>query len=217
MSTLASQPVAPVIRRLINDADSPSVIAAMSERTAQEQLVSRTQYRDFYTRFSRATLSVTPDVGQLLYALARGQKARGIVEFGTSVGLSTLYLAAALRDNGGGHLVTTELDDAKVARARRNLADAGLLRWVDIRQGDALCTLRQGIPALVDLVFLDGAKALYGDVLDIVEPYLRAGSVVVADNTDISPDYTRRVRRPCGRYLSMPFTATVEVSVWAGH
>jgi len=54
----------------------------------------------------------------LLYMLARGCGARNIIGFGTSFGISTLHLAAALRDNGGGRLVTSEFEASKVARAR---------------------------------------------------------------------------------------------------
>ena len=74
--------------------------------------------------------------------IARACKATRIVEFGTSMGISTIYLAAALRDNGGGHLISSELEPAKVARARANLDAAGLGDLVDIREDDALDTLK---------------------------------------------------------------------------
>jgi len=64
--------------------------------------------------------------GALLYMLARGNGARGIVEFGTSFGLSTIHLAAALRDNGGGKLIGTEFEPNKLVNARANLEAAGL-------------------------------------------------------------------------------------------
>ncbi|MFD2136695.1 O-methyltransferase [Novosphingobium resinovorum] len=53
--------------------------------------------------------------------LARFGNARSIVEFGTSFGISTLHLAAAIRDNGGGRVITTEFEPSKIARARSNL------------------------------------------------------------------------------------------------
>ncbi|MCQ4380070.1 class I SAM-dependent methyltransferase, partial [Clostridioides difficile] len=78
--------------------------------------------------------------------LARSGGARSIVEFGTSFGISTLHLAAALRDNGGGRLVTSEFEPSKGVRARANLAAAGLADLVEIREGDALRTLAADLP-----------------------------------------------------------------------
>jgi predicted O-methyltransferase YrrM len=135
------------------------------------------------------------------------------VEFGTSFGVSTIHLAAALRDNGGGRLVGSELEATKVARARANLATAGLAELVDLREGDALETLAHDLPETIDLVLLDGHKPLYPRILDRVAPHLRAGSCIVADNADASPDYLARVRAPGGPYLSVPFARDVELSV----
>ena len=108
--------------------------------------------------------------------LARGSRARTIIEFGTSFGISTLYFAAALRDNGGGRLITTEFKPSKVARARANLAEGDLIDIVEIREGDALDTLRHDLPDTVDPLLLDGAKALYSGILDLVESRLRPGA-----------------------------------------
>jgi predicted O-methyltransferase YrrM len=145
--------------------------------------------------------------------LARGVNARNIVEFGTSFGISTLYLAAALRDNGGGRLITTEFESSKVARARENLTAGGLIDLVEIRQGDALQTLKSDLPETIDLLLLDGAKGLYPDVLALLEGRLRPGAFVVADDADVSPDYLARVRSTEQGYLSTPFAADVEVSM----
>lgn len=160
--------------------------------------------------------AVSRETGTLLYMLARGCGARTVVEFGTSFGLSTLYLAAALRDNGGGRLITTEFEPSKVARAREHLAAAGLGDLVDFRAGDALETLRADLPDAVDLLLLDGAKALYPDVLRLVERHLRPGALIVADDADVSPDYRARVRSPAAGYLSTPFGDDVELSVRLG-
>ena len=161
-------------------------------------------------------LAVSRETGALLYMLARNAGARAIVEFGTSFGLSTLCLAAALRDNGGGRLVTSEFEPSKVARARQNLTAGGLADLVEIREGDALETLARDLPDTVDLLLLDGAKALYPDVLDLVEGRLRPGALVVADNADMCPDYLARVRRQDGGYLSLPFDEDVELSMRLG-
>jgi predicted O-methyltransferase YrrM len=148
--------------------------------------------------------------------LARATNARAIVEFGTSFGLSTIHLAAALRDNGGGRLITSEFEPSKIARALDNLAAAGLADLVEIREGDALETLASGLPDAIDLLLLDGAKPLYMDVLQRVESRLRPGAVIVADNADHCPDYLTHVRAPESGYLSMAFTDEVEFSIRLG-
>ncbi len=158
-------------------------------------------------------LPVSRETGVLLYMLARACGARTIVEFGTSFGLSTLHLAAALRDNGGGRLITSEFEPSKVARARENLKAGGLIDLVEIREGDALQSLSVDLPETIDLVLLDGAKALYPEILSLVESRLRPGALIVADDADSNPEYLARVRHSANGYLSTPFADDVEVSM----
>jgi predicted O-methyltransferase YrrM len=158
-------------------------------------------------------LAVSRETGAMLYMLARATQARSIVEFGTSFGISTLHLAAALRDNGGGRLIGSEFEPSKVAHARKNLGAAGLSDLVEIREGDALETLAHDLPDRIDFVLLDGAKPLYVRVLSLLEPHLRAGALLVADNANWCPDYLARVRAPKGGYLSVPFAGDVELSM----
>ena len=153
------------------------------------------------------------ETAALLYMLARSTQARTIVEFGTSYGISTLHLAAALRDNGGGRLITTEFEPSKVARARKNLTARGLIDLVEIREGDALKTLAADLPATVDLLLLDGAKALYPEILGLLESRLKPSAPIVADNADMSPDYLKSVRSPASGYMSVPFGEDVELSM----
>jgi predicted O-methyltransferase YrrM len=125
-------------------------------------------------------MPISPEQGELLYLVARSIHARTIVEFGTSFGISTIYLAAAAHDEGG-RVVSTELEPGKHAAAHANLGDAGLLDACDLRLGDALETLRDG-PGEIDLLFLDGWKDLYLPLLQLLQPRLRVGAVVLADN-----------------------------------
>jgi predicted O-methyltransferase YrrM len=170
-------------------------------------------YRALYGSLKDFHLAVSRDTAKLLYMLARSSRARTIVEFGTSFGVSTLHLAAALRDNGGGKLISTEFEPTKVARARANLSAAGLDDLVEIRVGDALETLARDLPEGIDLVLLDGAKNLYLKVLSLLEPRLRSGSMVLADNADWSPEYLARVRDAAGGYVSVPFANEVELTM----
>jgi predicted O-methyltransferase YrrM len=221
MTTLTTPPLAPLLERLFEEdqalspAASPAV-AALSRDERERLMRSKTDYLDFYGRMKDLPLAVSRETGTLLYLLARSIRARTIVEFGTSFGLSTLHLAAALRDNGGGRLITSEFEPSKVARARANLAAGGLLDLVEIREGDALRTLGADLPDSIDLLLLDGAKALYPEILALVESRLGPGALVVADNADYSPDYLARVRSPAHGYLSVPFADDVELSMRIG-
>lgn len=220
--TLLSHPtVATLLDRLYAEADAlmpatRAVFAGVPEAEQDRLMRSKADYRDLYGRLKDMPLPVSRDTGALLYMLARGSRAQTIVEFGTSFGLSTLHLAAALRDNGGGRLITSEFEATKVTRAQANLAAAGLADLVEFREGDALQTLRADLPPVIDLVLLDGAKGLYADVLDLLESRLRPGAYVVADNVDYSPDYLARVRSPARGYLSVPFGGDVELSMRLG-
>ncbi|CAN0645305.1 O-methyltransferase [Burkholderia cepacia] len=218
MTTLIHDPLASLLARLFDEAEaaSPATSPAFADVSRDEQarlMRSKTDYTDLYARLKDYPLPVSRETGTLLYMLARSGGARAIVEFGTSFGISTLHLAAALRDNGGGRLITSEFEPSKVARARANLTAAGLADLVEIREGDALSTLAADLPDSVDLLLLDGAKGLYPEILALVEPHLEAGAFVVADNAEYSPDYLAYVRAPENGYLSVPFGGEVELSM----
>ncbi|WP_413723149.1 O-methyltransferase [Sodalis sp. RH23] len=218
ITTLSTAPLAPLLDRLFKQADearSPAW-AAMAHEERERFMHSKTDYLALYGHLKDLWLPVSRETGTLLYMLARSANARTIVEFGTSFGISTLYLAAALRDNGGGRLITSEFEPSKLAQARANLTAGGLIDLVEIRAGDALKTLAADLPPSIDLLLLDGAKSLYSDILNLVEKRLRPGALIVADNTDYSPDYLARVRSPAGGYLSTPFAQDVELSIKLG-
>lgn len=215
MNTLAVAPLAPLLDRLFNEADAASSpeAAEMSQDELQRLMLSKTEYVDFYERFKDLWLPVSRETGRLLYMLARTSGARSVVEFGTSFGISTLHLAAAVRDNGGGRILTTEFEPSKVARARKHIAEAGFVDLVEVRAGDALQSLASDLPDSIDLLLLDGAKSLYAEVLALVEDRLRPGALIVADNADFSPEYLAHVRSPASGYLSVPFADDVELSM----
>jgi predicted O-methyltransferase YrrM len=218
MNTLTSQPVAGLLQRLFSAAEDRSspVLASFGEGELQRLMHSKTEYEAFYSRLKDLPLAVSPATGTLLYMLARSNRAQNIVEFGTSFGISTLHLAAALRDNGGGRLITSEFEASKVAKARAHLAEGELLDLVEIRQGDALQTLAVDLPERIDLLLLDGAKALYPEILALVESRLRPGALIIADNADFSPEYLQKVRAVGGGYLSTAFAEDVELSMRLG-
>jgi predicted O-methyltransferase YrrM len=218
-STLTTPPVAPLLDRLYADAArTGQMFGQMFGHLSREERLARmsdpnADYRAFFGRAREIHMPVSRATGSLLYMLARGNGARGIVEFGTSFGLSTIHLAAALRDNGGGKLIGTEFEPSKLAHARANLESAGLADLVEIREGDALETLARDLPATVDVLLLDGHKPLYGRILALVAPRLRAGSYLVADNADACPEYKAQVRAANSGYLSLPYGDDVELTM----
>jgi len=217
-NTLTSIPLTSLLERLFKQAEAATspAIASISREERERLMHSKTEYLDFYNLLKDLWLPVSRETGVLLYMLARSSNARNIVEFGTSFGISTLHMAAALRDNGGGLLISSEFELSKVIQARKHLDEGRLADLVEIREGDALKTLAADLPASVDLLLLDGAKALYTDILKLVESHLRPGALIVADNADYSPDYLAHVRASGSGYLSLPFGGDVEVSMWLG-
>jgi predicted O-methyltransferase YrrM len=218
MNTLTTEPVASLIAQLYAEAESSDAkLWEMTRGTSADQhqdiMRDASRYRQLYGAMKDFYLAVSQETARLLYMLARGMRARSIVEFGTSFGLSTIHMAAALRDNGGGRLIGSDFEGSKVIKARQNLQAAGLANLVEIREGDALETLSRDLPETIDLVLLDGAKSLYTKVLSLLEKRLRSGALVVADNTDHCPEYLDYVRRTDAGYLSVPVGRDVEVSM----
>lgn len=171
----------------------------------------------FYAAMGGAAMPVTPDFGAFLYLLARSTGARHVVEFGTSFGISTLFLAAAVRENGGGRIVTTELLPEKGRQAQEHFEEAGYADLIDVRVGDARETLSQDLPHPVDLLLLDAAKGLYAEILQLVEPRLRSGSLVISDRADLdggdggrADPYLGTIRDPaCGYRMTEIMTGAL--------
>ncbi len=132
------------------DASEPALNAAVAGANVSETITSRTAYREFYGLLKETPLPVSRDTGVLLYMLVRATRTTSVLEFGTWFGLSKIYLAKVLPDNGGGGVITTELEASKVERARENLTEAGLIGLVETREGDALQTLATELPEMLD-------------------------------------------------------------------
>ena len=165
------------------------------------------------------------DKAEFCYQLCRAANARRIVEIGTSHGVSTLYLAAALRDNlraGGGEgiVIGTEYEPAKAQAARGHFEEAGLSRFIDLREGDLRETLKQ-IDGPVDFMLVDIWIAMARPALELVAPHLRPGAIVVSDNTEQYradyADYFAFIADPANRFrtMTLPFGGGFELSVRA--
>ena len=206
-NSLTSPPVRPLLDRLFQAAEDDSARRAGLAGRYPDGFAGLSA-REQADAYEHLYIPVSPEGGKLLYALVRASRPSTVVEFGTSFGISTIYLAAAVRDNGTGRVISTELNAAKVAQARANIAEAGLTEQVTILEGDALDTLT-GFTIPVEFVLLDGWKNLYLPVLRLLEPRLTPGALVLADDSVSMAaqmaDYLAYVRDPGCGYLSIAF------------
>jgi predicted O-methyltransferase YrrM len=218
MSSLSSPRVAGVLDRLFAEAERGDPMVWQEVKAEEERRGGPQEEAAISDLLGEAFMPVDRPSGRFLYNLARMQSNPLVVEFGMSFGISTIHLAAAVRDIGGGRVITTELDAGKVRRATAHLEEAGLIDCVEVRHGDALETLRD-LPGAVDLVFLDGWKRLYLPVLQLLEPRLRTGAAVVADDLVLFPEqlatYLEYVRDPSRGYttVEVPIGDHFELSV----
>jgi predicted O-methyltransferase YrrM len=209
--------VAGVLARLHEESARADPPAVARVRAREAELGTKVYGRERAELYGGAPLAIKREVGDLLYAFALARRPRLSVEFGASIGISTIYLAAALRDLGGtGRLIATELDREKAARAECHLAQAGLADLVEVRTGDALETLRD-LPGLVELLFLDGWNDLYLAVLELLEPRMVPDALVLADLSPDDPNLARygaHMRAPDSGYatITVPLDAGVVVS-----
>src|ERR1700761_8959115 len=168
-STLDRTPVADCIQDLYEKARAQRGSSSTRPRVALPSTDASPQERA--DAASDIYMPISPTAGRLVYSLIRAAKPTTVLEFGMSYGISTLHLAAAVRDNGSGRVVTTELSAKKIAAARETFAAAGLADYITLLPGDARETLA-GLDAPPGLVFLDGWKDLCLPVLRMLEPRL---------------------------------------------
>ena len=129
---------------------------------------------------SNAVPIIGPLVGRLLYNLAKTSQSRKILEIGTAIGYSGIWLARAVAPLKG-NVTTIDMDPERVKIAKKNISEAGLERVVKVIEGNALKVL----PTLkeeFDMIFLDSDKDVYPDAFKMSVPMLRKGGLFVADN-----------------------------------
>lgn len=140
---------------------------------------------------------VDAEVGALLHVLALSCGATRILEIGTAVGYSGIWLARAL--GSGGMLLTIEMDADRAREARDNFAKAGVADRVNVIVGDAARMIAK-VAGPFDLIFQDGDKQLYTPLLDRLVALLRPGGLLVTDNVlwdgDVVPGYRERRSHP---------------------
>jgi predicted O-methyltransferase YrrM len=209
-STLHSDAVASTLTRLLAAEEQQDLVAAFAAAGVDVggDYPVDLSAAELAERTKDIIMSVTAEGGQLLYLLTRAARASTVVEFGTSFGISTLYLAAAVRDNGGGRVITTELQADKARSARESFRSAGLDDVIDLRLGDARETLRD-LPEPVDVLLLDGWPDLRMAILSVVQPRMRPGSLLIVDDIDLdigrdfNRDFVAHLDDPANGFLSI--------------
>jgi predicted O-methyltransferase YrrM len=163
-------------------------------------------------------VALEPDKAQFCYSLCRMLNAKRVVEAGTSFGVSTLYLAAAVRDNGGGKVIGTEYEVQKADVARAHFIEAGLLDFIELREGDIRQTLKN-IEGPIDFLLLDIWTPMARPTIELVAPFMRIGATVITDNSiDRRPAYADLfafIEDPANGFTSitLPFDGGLEMSV----
>lgn len=167
----------------------PRLLLGKKPTFLQSHKAKALAYEDIY-------IPTSPEEGMILYAYCRSSQARRIIEFGSSYGISSIYLAAAIVDNGGGQFVGSELDPKKCDFVNDLFSELGWSDAARIIPGDALQTFKT-VEGQWDVLFLDGWKDLYLDIVKLMEDRIREGGMVIAADVD----KFKKDTAPCVRYL----------------
>ena len=211
----------PELERLLDGlhARSDGQVAAL--RRYETERTQQTPIGEVKAFLSDKLVALDRDKAEFCYQLCCATDARRIVEIGTSFGVSTLYLAAAVRDNiraagGNGAVIGTEYESAKASAARAHFAEAGLSGYIDLREGDLRETLKE-IEGPVDFMLVDIWIGMARPALELVTPHLRPGAIVVCDNTaryrNEYADYFAFLEESGFRTMTLPFDGGLELSV----
>lgn len=193
---------------------------------------ARAQEADFdWSAFDKRTnqflsdklVALDRDKAEFCYQICRALRAKRVVEAGTSFGVSTLFLAAAVRDNvladgGEGIVIGTEYEPEKAKAARANFAEAGLSDFIDLREGDLRETLVD-VGGPIDFMLIDIWTPMARTALELVAPSLGDGAVVICDNTtqfaEAYRDYFDFLNDPTNglRTITLPFEGGLEFTV----
>lgn len=202
-----------------SDAQVEGLVDYFARRAREGTLGGARLDEDAHRFLADQLVALDREKALLCYQLCRALRARTVVEAGTSHGVSTLYLAAAVRDNGGegAIVIGTEYEPAKAKAARANFEAAGLSGYVELREGDLRETLRE-LPEPVDFLLLDVWEVAL-PALERVEPRLRPGAIVACDNTAAHAEHYRgyfrflEERRDRFRTMTLPFEGGLELTV----
>lgn len=187
---------------VLNDSKLEALLAPLHAKTTAQTDEINTFFRDTFSVgnvfsfeegegrafFADMLVALERDKAEFCYLTCRALGAKRLIEVGTSHGASTCYLAAALRDNGGGTVIATEYEAKKAAIARALWAEAGLSSFIELREGDLRETLK-ALDGPIDFVLVDIWTDMARPALELIYPHLRKGAVVICDNTISARSY----------------------------
>ena len=176
MVTAQQEQIATTITELFNDSKYDVLNIMKGAAKSVFRPIQPLDFKDAY-------LSISKEQGEGLIKLITDNKLKNIVEFGTSFGISTLFLAQAVIETGG-HIITTELIDSKAHQAISNFKRAGVSHLIDVRIGDAMETLKNHDQP-IDLLLLDGWKDLYLPLFQMLEPNFHSNTFIYVDNAEM--------------------------------
>ncbi|MEP7270816.1 MAG: class I SAM-dependent methyltransferase, partial [Acidobacteriota bacterium] len=191
--------------------ETDDLVAYFSRRFQEGSLRSYEFDEDAHRFLSDKLVALDREKAEFCYQICRALRAKRVVEAGTSFGVSTLFLAAAVRENTRaddqpGVVIATEHETSKAKSARATFTTAGLLEYVDLREGDLRQTLLD-VAGPIDFMLLDIWTPMALPALELVAPLLRAGAVIIADNTeqfrDAYSDYFAFVNDPANKLCTM--------------
>jgi predicted O-methyltransferase YrrM len=177
METLERDSIEITLAELYNDAKFDYIKMMKGAAKSLLRPIQPSDFKDAY-------LSISKEQGEDLKRLIKKSNLRNIVEFGTSFGISTLFLAQGVMETGG-HIITTELIESKAKKAIENFKKAGVNDLVEVRIGDALETLKDHNDP-IDLLLLDGWKDLYLPLFEMLEPNFHANTMIYVDNAEMA-------------------------------
>ena len=166
-----------ILRQLYSDSKSDYFKIARGFAKSIFRPIKPKDFKDVY-------LSISEEQGEDLTRLIQKNNIKNIVEFGTSFGISTLFLAAGVLETQG-KIITTELLESKAQKALHNFKEAGVSELIELRVGDATETLKNH-DTPIDLLLLDGWKDLYLTVFQMLEPNFHADTFIYVDNADMA-------------------------------
>ena len=177
MNTIQTENTKHVLNELFSDSKNDYLKMAKGMAKGIFRPLQPSDFKDVY-------LSISKEQGENLKHLIVKNNIKNIVEFGTSFGISTLYLAEGAIETGG-KIVTTELIESKALKAIENFKKAGVNDCIEVRVGDALETLHDYNES-IDLLLLDGWKDLYLPLFQLLEPNFNTNTMIYVDNADMS-------------------------------
>ena len=157
---------------------------------------------------------VGPRTGRMLYYFVRIWQPKLLVEIGTSIGYSAIWMASAMEENDLGEIITIESHDRRFALAEKNISDSGLSHRIKQVKGHAPEVVGEAVNSRLDMAFFDATKQETQSFFDAILPHMNTGALIVVDNV-LSHRFHSMLKFIEGIHKD-PRVEVVEISVGAG-